>query len=393
MAHKPVAQGGRARAQWVRVHRWLGLALLLLWLMLGLTGSLLVFYRELDAALNRPLMPPAPASAHEAGFAPASLDAVLQALRSAHPQRMGPWRIELPEFLGDPIVARYPKPAEMAEHGFAPLMVWVDPRTMQVTRSSFWGDDAMTWLYNLHYTLLFDLSGREVLGWLGCLMLVSLVSGLVLWWPKAGQWRAALRFKRGASGVRQVYDVHKLTGVYASALLLMLTVTGVCLAWPARVQGWLKPVSPLYAMPVMPASGAPQVSLALAVQVAQMRFPSATLRWVESSPVQGGVIRVNVWQEGEPSHRLPRSNVWVDAHSGRIVAVRDALAHGAGDVFLSWLHPLHNGEIIGMPGRVLVAAAGLAPCVLAFTGWLRWRHKRRGERAAAHLRAQRLTPR
>lgn len=41
------APGNRARGRWMQIHRWLGLALLVFWVLMGLSGSVLVVYREL----------------------------------------------------------------------------------------------------------------------------------------------------------------------------------------------------------------------------------------------------------------------------------------------------------------------------------------------------------
>ena len=50
MAASPVRK--KARKAWLASHRWLGLVLGAFFVLLGLTGSLLVFYTELDTALN-----------------------------------------------------------------------------------------------------------------------------------------------------------------------------------------------------------------------------------------------------------------------------------------------------------------------------------------------------
>ena len=49
----------RLRIALVRLHRWLGLSLGILLVVIGLTGSFAVFYREIDAALNPSLYTPA----------------------------------------------------------------------------------------------------------------------------------------------------------------------------------------------------------------------------------------------------------------------------------------------------------------------------------------------
>jgi uncharacterized iron-regulated membrane protein len=374
-------RGSHARARWLRVHRWLGLGLLVFWLIIGVTGSALVVYRDVLMALH-----PVPAGSDLVSVPcvdPAEgidLDSVHQALRRAHPQRAGSWRIELPLAPGEAVVARYMKPVESAGQAFAPLMVWVDPRQAEVMHSAIWGQEPLTWLYDLHYSLLLDLNGRQLVGVIGVLMMVSLCSGLVLWWPRRlawSSWRKALAFKRQAAIQRRVYDWHKLTGLVSAALLLMLAFTGAALTWHAPIEGWLQQVSPMYAPPLMASSGPTRISLMQAVSTAQARFPHARLRWVETPAVAGGVVRVQLWQAGEPSLRFPKTHVWVDAATGEVRAVRDARLHGVGDVAMAWLHPLHNGEVAGWPGRIMVMLAGLAPPLLAITGWMRWRHKRR----------------
>jgi uncharacterized iron-regulated membrane protein len=368
--------------RWLLVHRWLGLGLLVFWLIIGLTGSVLVVYRDVLMALHpgsARLVTPAQEPVDPA--LAVNLDRIHQALRQAHPARSGPWRIELPLASGEAVVARYMKPAESAGRAFAPLMVWVDPVKGEVKHQAIWGDEPLTWLYDLHYSLLLDLTGRNLVGIVGVFMMVSLVSGLVLWWPRqmaGGAWRKALTLKRGAAIQRQVYDWHKLTGVYSAVLLLMLGFTGVALTWHGPIEPWLHRLSPMFRPPPPPppASSPARLTLAQAVAIAKARFPDARLRWVETAPLSGGHIRVQLWQAGEPSLRFPKTMVWIDAATGKVSALRDARQDGASDAFLAWLHPLHNGEVAGWPGRIVVLLAGLSPLILAVTGWMRWRHKR-----------------
>jgi uncharacterized iron-regulated membrane protein len=376
----------RARGVWVRLHRWLGLGLLAFWLVIGLTGSVLVVYREClmawhhqpEAAVESAASPEQLDGARDAVMQGVAPDAVWQALRQAHPQRQGGWRLEWPMQPGEAVVARYMKPTESAGRAFAPLMVWVQAGSARIEHQAIWGDEPLTWLYDLHYSLLLDLPGRQVVGVLGVLMSVSVLSGLVLWWPRPrwASWRQALSFKRGASAVRRVYDWHKLMGASSALLLLMLAITGAMLTWHQPLEGLLAKRWQLFSAPRVEAQGPPVVPLNDAVKTALARFPGASLRWVEAPPLAGGHIRVQMYQDGEPSRRFPKTQVWVDASTGEVLAVRDGLNQSVGDAVMSWLHPLHNGEVAGWPGRLLILACGLAPVGLGLTGWLRWRHKR-----------------
>ncbi|MCI5108011.1 MAG: PepSY domain-containing protein, partial [Pseudomonadales bacterium] len=44
----------------------------------------------------------------------------------------------------------------------------------------------------------------------------------------------------------------------------------------------------------------------------------------------------------------------------------------AGNVFLTWMFPLHNGDALGLPGRLLVFFSGLLMAGLFATGVYMW---------------------
>jgi len=360
------------RRRWLWVHRYLGLAAGGVFVLLGLTGSLLVFYLELDGLLNPQIAVSRPASAPSA-------DTIFRAIRAHHPERDGPWRIELPLAPDRPAMARYYNPPETAGRGFAPLMLTLDPETLVETSRRFWGDYAATWLYNLHYTLLLGDTGKALVGWSGVALLVSLASGLVLWWPSRARLGAALRPQLRTGRVRFTYDLHVLSGLYGLAVSLALALTGAVLALPDMARplvSALSPLTPAYAPPDgLLAPGAAALSLDDAVAIARQQFPDGEVRWIETPGKAGRPISVRLYRPGEPGRRFPRNQVWIDPGTGAILAVRDATRDSPGDRFIDWMHPLHNGEAFGLPGRVLALAGGLLLPLLFATGWLRWRHK------------------
>lgn len=371
---KSVATGRRRRWRdvWLAIHLYAGLVLGGVFVLLGLTGSLLVFYVEIDRVLE-------PAVATSGGNGqPRPLEEVFRALQGAHPERTRAWRLELPMNADAAVTARYYRPTETEHLGFAPLIVRVDPRTLEVGPARFWGEFAMTWIYDLHYALLLDRTGRTIVAIVGIVLLASVVTGLALWWPAPGRWQTALAWKRNAVPARRVYDLHKLGGVCGALLLAILAVTGVMLDAPSWFDPTIDAVSTLHRPPKLltdrPA-GAERLPVDAAIAVARTRFPMAEPRWVETPADDTGTYRVQMYQAGEPGRRFPKTQVWVDPWNGAVLAVRDARADGAGDTVLAWLHPLHSGEALGMPGRLLVLASGFVPALLFVTGVIRWRQK------------------
>lgn len=365
----------QARRFWLAVHLWLGLGLGGLFALLGLTGSALVFYLDVDAWLNPAIQ------VRQAAAVPPAIDAVHRQLRLAFPERDGPWRIEMPLAPDRPLLARYYKPAERAARSFAPLMVTLDPETLAVTSSRFWGDSLMTWIYDLHYSVLLDRTGVTLIGIAGLIVTVSLLTGVYLWWPSRARLRAALRPVLRAGVVRCTYDLHALGGIYSLLVLLVLTLTGAALALPETARTVVAPFSAVSHPPRLPERrtrpAREPLSLDAAVAIARAHFPGAEVRWIETTGAGNTPISVRLHQAFEPGRRFPRTQVWLDAADGRVLALRDPASNSGGDSVLDWLHPLHNGEALGLPGRIVVCIGGLVPLLLFVTGIIRWRQKRR----------------
>jgi uncharacterized iron-regulated membrane protein len=342
-----------------------------------------VFYNELDRHLNPQIQ------VVQAAAEPPSMQAVQQQLQQAYPQRLGAWRVELPLTPSTPLAARYYQPEEKVGRFFAPLMLTLEPSTLQITSQRFWGDYLMTWLFDLHYTLLLEDRGRQWVGWIGLFMSVSLACGVYLWWPSSRRLWPALKPQLRPGVVRATYDAHALTGVYTCVLLLVLCLTGVALAWPQTTQTVLgtSPTVQRRAPAVGEAAVGRPLDLDAGLALARQQFPQAEPRWVELPARGQAILSVRLHQPQEPGRRFPQTQVWVDLAIGQVVAVNNPFARGAGYQIQAWLHPLHNGEAFGLVGRVLACVCGLVPLVLLVSGYVRWRHK---SRARALVRRARV---
>ncbi len=368
---------GHMRRYWLAAHLYIGLFLGGLFALLGLTGSLLVFYPELDRVLNPHTVPE-----HAVSTQKILPQAVLDKLREAYTERKMGWRIELPMKLGQPVMARYMKAVEKQHHHFAPLIVTLDPETLEITSSRFWGEFAMTWIYDLHYQLLLEGTGKTILAFVALFMMVSLASGVYLWWPRHGSFKTAFAIRKRAHLARKVYDWHKTAGLTGLIILLLLALTGLLLEKPT----WFDPALAMPAPFFKPQkdqsipNGKSPLSLDKIVSIAQQRFPNAEARWIYTPDDAHGAHQVRLYQSGEPSRRFPKTILWIDQYNGEILTVRDAKKDVFGDTVVAWLHPLHNGEVLGTGGRIVVFLSGLVCPLLFVTGVIRWLHKRKAEK-------------
>lgn len=369
------------RRFWLLWHLYLGLSAGFIFSIAGLTGSVLVFYVELDEMLNPELR----LEVSETRKPQQTYESLLQSLKKSHPERTGAWRMEMPRDTQSMLVARYYKPKESAHLHFAPYMVWLNPYSAEVVSSRLWGDTLMTWIYDLHYTLLLDMTGKTIMGIFGGFLIILLLSGIYLWFPTTAQWKNALTFKRNSSFVRFVFDVHKINGVYGLALLLVLVLTGILLELPDTFDPLIHRLSPLYQIPAMTSHNQQQspITVDKAVEIAVHLFPATQLRWIETPANDAGIFKIMLYQAGEPSQRFPKTIVSIEQYTGEVLAVRNPTQSSAGDLFVRILHPLHSVEIAGITGRWLVFFSGFMPMILFVTGLIRWRQKQKAKRMKA----------
>lgn len=357
-----------------KVHLWSGLSLGLLLALLGLTGSALVFYVEIDAALHPELQTPAAGPA--ADWESPVWDEVLATARREYPDPLGEWAFEATGRPG-PIPARYYPSQELHGHHAEREMVWFSADGSQVLRSRTWGKYLMSWIYELHMHLLAAEPGRLVVGWGGLASLLLLLSGLVSWWPR-GSWRNALSFKRKAILIRRLRDLHKHSALWSLPLLMLLVLTGVLLALPDLKQQVLSTVlttpDPVPQPRALPGTSAP-VSLQQALAAARQALPDSTLAFIDVPGDPGKPYRMRVQVAADPHRRFPGSFIFVDQGSGQVLAVHDVAAGNPATRVAAWLRPIHDGSIAGLPTRLLAVLLGLVPTALLITGLWYWRQR------------------
>lgn len=376
----------RRRAAWLVVHRWLGLAGGAFLALFGLTGALLVFYQEADEALYPAQLTVAARPGGADAWRP--LAEWLPAARRASGHDCAAPFLRFPRTDGSAlwVYCFFPE-----EAGTGLTNVFVDPYEGRVTgtRTAPAGelvpDNPVDFIAYLHYSLLLKDRGYLVVGLLALLLLFSLPTGLILWWPITGAWRAALTVKRGAGAQRLALDLHKLAGLWTLPVLAVLLVSGVQMDLPGPFLAAVRLVSPgtrtgLDEVPVEPIPGVSPIGPDEALALARRAAPGGRLLSM-SLPGTGQVpYQVSFRDVPGPSRSWSQRDVAVDPWRARVVAVHDATTRRtAGEALLDWLWPLHSGKAFGWPGRIVILVAGLACPVLFATGVIRWLRRRRGE--------------
>lgn len=365
---------------WLKLHLYLGLFGGGLFVLISLTGSFLVFYKAIDEWLN-------PARMTTSGSGPfKSLNEVVATAQTASPS--GGWldSVELPSHERDVFLTWHRVPTDKLGQ-FRWYQVTIDPYTGTVlSRDREWGGYLVSFIYELHESLLLDDLGETIVGFVAIFLLVSIGTGLYLWWPRPGRLRQAFTVARNGSVIRRHYDWHKLSGFYSAIILGMLAFTGVYLEFSEYVVPIVRFFSPVQefpkeeAMQSLPVSDARSLSVEEAVALARHVFPEGELRYVGIPHGAVGVYHVSLRQPGEVMESGGQSQVWLDQYSGKVLRVHDWRQLTGGETFLAWLFPLHNGEAFGLVGRWIVFFAGFIPLVLYVTALRMWWLKRQAHR-------------
>lgn len=384
------------RKFWLNTHLYINLVLGVVIILIGLTGSIITFDKEIDRLLNPGLLTVQPQGQQR------SLTEIVDAAKALHPDKIvGGVNPPLAEDDVSMVWFRVPEPVvpgkEKDKHACCKgtwHQVMVNPYTAQVLGSrdtSKYGLNSeyfIRTMHHLHSRILLGEWGKNFIGIVGILWLIGSFTGIYLWWPKLAKLKLALSIKRGAGNARFIFDLHRTTGIYSVIVLIVVAFGGIYMIFPSYVRpmvGVFSPVAePLAKVESAIQSGARAISVEEAVTIGSRIFPGAGLRRVGLPGDQTGSYRISMRQEGEVgSASRAATSVWIDQYSGKVLEVRDSQEMTGGEVFLAWQMPLHNGTAFGLAGRIIILASGIVPLIMAVTGTLMWLRKRRAKQQKA----------
>lgn len=374
-----------ARKIWLNLHLWIGLTAGLVLAMIGLTGSLLVFSEPmLKMELGRSHFavdgPPV--------LSPAVDEWVANVKRSYDDISAIDYIVGPGSSLTGSSTVRMGAQTANGQH----VRVNVDPYSGSVLGRYVWENTYTSYIYGLHGALTPSVAwrgfGRSVVAWIGLAMMVSMATGLYLWWPRNQNWRMAFTFKQGARGRRRLIDLHNIFAVYLYVPLFILGFTGVYFVRST----WIDPVISLVSVPRTPdpqalartsAPGSCEVKTTpgQAVALAQARFPSTKLALLSMPRQPDRPYEVEL-QSSDSFGVGGATQVYVERECPNILAVIDGKVVVAAEAFQTVTRVLHHDLMLGRFGEAILVLAGLILPVSFVTGLLLWLGKRASRRWA-----------
>ena len=355
------------------VHRYLSLAVLAIWLVQAITGTLSVFRWELDDTSIRAATVPTDWTALGTRIDGLAARAETE-VSSVWTSGTGAGRFDVYQAVGgEDRVVRLDGQGRML-------------RERNGDQST--GEGA-TWdtLTSIHTSLLAGERGKWLIGISGILLLTNILLGLKLAWPKSGTWRKTLFAKPVGGGRAKLYGWHRKVGLWLAVPALLAVGSGILLVFEHGLKSRLDAAVPDPPLPASTAEGQP-VGFAQAVGAALRAFPGSTFAGVSLPDEDAPWYRVRVRSAGEVTRKWGASVVYVAAADGRVLSTHDAATASFGRQLVVTLYPLHTGQIGGWPGRVLALSVGLALVAAIVLGLALWLARRRATGRSSSARLQ-----
>ena len=340
-----------ARAQWLRIHRIVGLTMVAFLLVQALTGAMLLYRGPLARLIDPSGMTSTGAGrAISIGAVVATADKALpgyHAIRIFAPQTVdATWLAQLADQQGNSAYAS------------------IDPNGGAVLRSGGLLHFPVEAALQIHYRLLAGKTGMVIITLNALTLLFMLMSGLAYWWPKRNPAKAlTIRFTAPPRFILR--QAHRTLGVVMAAFLAIIASTGLLLIVPELFESGAS----------APRLILPTAAIDQGMALAQAAFPASTL---SDARLGGGKLIVNFRAPERNARAVHR--VIVDIAAARIVSATPAENNPA--LWMTVL-PIHTGNILGLIGGPLLFIIALALATLALSGPIMWWHVRTQRRRAA----------
>lgn len=371
----------RRKSLYWRIHFWAALIASPFALLATLTGILYVFTPQIETALYSHLDHVAPQGAMQA------LDAAVAAAERTAPRG---WTVQhvVPPFQPDDAVqVAFAPPGgtqdEHAGHGghAAPLtparptfglpaqaiVVYVNPYDARVLGSLASSERFGNWAKKLHSRLLQNDGWRWMIELAASWLMVMLVTGVILWWPRGAQAGLPKRGARGRNGWRQW---HAFLGVALGLVSFVILVTG--LTWSEQAGGRIRALRDISGQAPAPAprglhsieEGDP-LDWQGAWQAARSHAPAIAVQ-LTAPASQDDVWRATMADRSRPTLRF---DLQFDAYSGKPLYYAGWQAQTAFGKATAIGIPFHRGEF-GWWNQALLLLFGASVLFSLVSGWV-----------------------
>jgi LPXTG-motif cell wall-anchored protein len=351
-----------------KVHGYLGLVFGLFYLFFGISGSVLIFSKDVEHRLHTELHHVLPQKKK------ASVDSIFRSLAVSYPPVRQIVLNHFPATSHDSyefMIFEYQQKTTDNYLSYA----FVNPYTGQVLKKGNFGDikaPFSRWLYSAHYCLQADKPGRLITAIIGLFFIVNLTTGVWIYRKHVAE---VLRFKAGLSFKnRRTFfsSLHRVVGVWSLVLNFLMFFSGFWMnkslfmpsEWeiiPAQKENYL-------------IGGDIDIILQKAQQI--KGFTPIAIK-VGTDQKKDVVVNGRFEDTVNPLLWGKASDVYFDSDTGELKEIIRIEDKSIADQFYWAMKQFHMGHYDNLFVKIIYALVGLSPAILSLTGYLLWRKRKK----------------
>ncbi len=350
-----------------QLHSWLGLISGIFLLLLGMSGSALVFREAIDQKLNKTLLYVEP-SAH-----PLPLDSMYRMISSKYPNLAGiAWvnpdarRDQAYEF------RLYQNDGRLSTYDLG--LMNINPytgATLREGRLDALNTGFMHWLIQFHWSFQLGIPGLLLSTIFGITLMLSMLSGMLIY--RKFIWRV-LTFRAGLkwNNRRTISSgLHRVIGVWTLFFNLIIAFTGFWMnAFSMDPAYWRAQQQPAAANTLA------AVPVDKLLEKALKALPGLQLRNVYLPTQPGKDFKISGTLAAQSAIRQNGNSVAVDPRSGMIKHIQRLEQLSFMEKLETSFMPLHTGSFGNLGIKLLYVCLGLMPGILAISGALLFMRRR-----------------
>lgn len=263
-------------------------------------------------------------------------------------------------------------------------MVYVDPYSGEILK-----DDGTIYFFyitaHLHNSLLLGKPGQWVIDIATIIFIIELITGLILWLPKKWNGKTFKNFftiKVKSTPQRVNHDLHRVLGIYALIMLLILSLTGLLIAFEPLSHATMKLLGGgedghawQKSLPAFDSSRE-EVELNNLITEAFEKYPQKQEVQIDVFKLETkGYYFLRVADRiGLKSAQSPEYLVYDRTNGNLFEMPKETMKH---EKIENTIWALHMGNWMGKLGKLVTFLGGLIASSLPITGFYIWWNKRK----------------
>ncbi|WP_438711665.1 PepSY-associated TM helix domain-containing protein [Aquimarina muelleri] len=358
-----------------RIHLWLGLTTGVIVFIVCITGSIYTFQKELKTLIH---------SHYSVDIPTESIKLPLENIVNSYKKHSNHVIRRLYDFK-KPSRSIILLTVKDKEYYYS----YMNPYTGELLKETPLSKDFFTVILYLHRNLLLGKIGTQIIGYSIIIFIISLISGLILWFPKnkkifknAKGRKSQFSIKTNAPKKKLTYNLHKVLGFYGASILIVLAITGI--TWTFN---WVDNM--LYMAVTFE-----KKQVEKKITILETPFKEQALDVLKKEIIHQRVNKdlfiyyfpntnkapLRVLNSSDVDEYGDSDIYYANPDNGTIIGSKLDEEKNAGQKLKSLYYDIHTGSLLGLGGKTLVFLAGLIGASLPITGFFLYLNRRKKSR-------------